>query len=79
MTIRKFLNSLDRTLMVSRKRREILKEQGYYPVVSDPSTAWADMHEWCEQHFGEDHYTWTGEVFWFETEQAAVLFALRWA
>ena len=39
-----------------------------------------ELHEWCEQHVGGKHYAWTGtSMFWFETEQSAVLFALRWS
>ena len=34
--------------------------------------------QWCREKFGADHYYWTGGAFWFETEKAAVLFALRW-
>lgn len=75
--IREFLNSLDRNSMVPRKWKDLLREQGYYPVAAGLGS-WADIHEWCNQHIGEQHYTWTGEVFWFETEQAAMLFTLRW-
>lgn len=40
---------------------------------------WQEVHAWCKNHFGEDHYTWTGSRFWFEQEHDAVLFALRWS
>lgn len=78
MTIREFVDSHNTWNTTSNNWREFLKEQGYYSV-SAGAGSWADIHEWCDQHIGEQHYTWTGEVFWFETEQAAVMFALRWA
>jgi hypothetical protein len=34
--------------------------------------------DWCREQFGEDHYCWTGGSFWFECEEHAVLFTLRW-
>lgn len=36
------------------------------------------MRAWCDEQFGEEHYAWTGSKFWFETEQDAIMFALRW-
>lgn len=59
-----------------------LRDAGYHEVPTAQLmgvTGWTDIHEWCLQKFGEDHYTWTGSIFWFETEQHAVLFTLRWA
>jgi hypothetical protein len=58
----------------------VLKVQGYMGVsvtINDliPGT---QMRTWCELNVGEEHYVWTGSQFWFETESAAVLFALRW-
>ena len=40
---------------------------------------WQEVHAWCQQHFGEDHYCWTGSRFWFDRSEDAILFALRWA
>jgi hypothetical protein len=59
-----------------------LQDAGYYCM--EPSREsirhyWQEMHHWCEQQFGKDRYAWTGSTFWFETEHAAVLFALRWS
>ena len=36
------------------------------------------IHKWCDDQFGKDHYAWTGSLFWFETEQDAAIFVLRW-
>lgn len=54
---------------------------GYYSVPLTGNAIgydWQDVHQWCEQQFGERHYAWTGNIFWFETEEAAAWFALRW-
>lgn len=54
---------------------------GYLPVKSGllgRDGEWQEIHRWCREHIGERHYAWTGSTFWFETEQAAALFALRW-
>lgn len=40
---------------------------------------WQEIHKWCEQQFGKEHYAWTGNVFWFESANDATLFALRWS
>lgn len=57
-------------------------QAGYYPVklgMLGVVGEWQECHRWCREHVGEQHYSWTGSTFWFETEQAAALFALRWA
>lgn len=58
---------------------DLLREHGYYSV---PSAGFLSLHnsrtDWCREQFGDDHFVWTGSDFWFETESAAVLFALRW-
>lgn len=59
-----------------------LKSAGYYSIkISGPNCIdrWEDIHDWCKEKFGNDHYAWTGTVFWFEREQHAVWFALRWS
>lgn len=58
------------------------REAGYYSVELTKNAItnwWGDVHKWCGETFGKEHYTWVGETFWFETEQAAVWFALRWS
>jgi hypothetical protein len=59
-----------------------LAEAGYFGVkVGGHSIEheWPNIHRWCEDQFGKNHYSWTGSTFWFETDRDAVLFALRWA
>ena len=39
---------------------------------------WPEMHDWCKEKFGAGQYTWTGRLFWFQNEQDAIMFMLRW-
>ncbi len=56
------------------------KEAGYHPArITDCLTCWDEIHNWCEDQYGNEHYTWTGTTFWFETEQDCILFLLRWS
>lgn len=59
---------------------EIFEQAGFYSAALGDlgNSDWQEIHQWCRQQFNRDHYTWTGSTFWFETEQAAVLFTLRW-
>lgn len=52
---------------------------GYYSHHLSSAKYWADIHQWCREHFGETHYAWTGSVFWFERREDAVFFKLRWS
>lgn len=57
------------------------RDAGYYGVdlSSKSNRGRRELHEWCHDHIGHQHYAWTGtSMFWFETKQSAVLFALRW-
>lgn len=36
------------------------------------------VHEYCNTVIGADRYTWTGDVYWFITEDDAVKFSLVW-
>ena len=56
-----------------------LKGARYFRVVAtgNPSQ-WNEMHRWCMTNFGVNHYTWTGNIFWFEREEDAVMFSLKW-
>ena len=51
---------------------------GYYQIEISGFDEWSETHKWCREQFGEDHYNWTGSIFWFETERDATFFALRW-
>lgn len=57
------------------------RDAGYFCVhpAVDSLSKWPKMHEWCQEQFGRDHYSWTGSTFWFENEQDAVLFTLKWS
>jgi hypothetical protein len=56
-----------------------LKQVGWHSVKIGLRQRWEPAHQWCIQQYGSDHYTWTGNCFWFETEQDALLFQLTWA
>lgn len=56
----------------------ILSNGGYYRVPVLSYSDWQEIMRWCNENVGEDHYTWTGYSMWFETSEAATLFALRW-
>jgi hypothetical protein len=81
-SIREFTRRIDRSGIHSQPGlwNQRLRAAGYYSAELglSPFTNWQHVHDWCCDQFGEDHYVWTGSTFWFETEQAAVLFALRW-
>ena len=51
---------------------------GYHSVRVN-TRGWHNIHSWCIENFGEQHYTWTGNVFWFDNEQNAIMFALKWS
>ena len=62
--------------------QEEYQAAGYYPVklgMLGLVGEWQECHQWCRDYIGEGHYSWTGSTFWFETEKAAIWFALRWA
>jgi hypothetical protein len=40
---------------------------------------WNEVHVWCQDQFGVEHYAWSGDVFWFDRKEDAVMFALRWS
>lgn len=65
----------------ARVREEYLAA-GYHPVecrLPPREGEWREIHQWCHDHIGEDHYSWTGFTFWFENTRDAVAFALRWS
>jgi hypothetical protein len=54
-------------------------DAGYYRIVISSARHWTEIHEWCKQEIGNSHYSWTGSNFWFETQEDAFRFALRWS
>ena len=55
----------------------VFEDQGYYSVLLRPRNK--ECYEWCAEQFGKEHFAWTGSKFFFETEQDAIMFKLRWA
>lgn len=56
------------------------EEAGYYNVEVDfDASTWALMHTWLQEHVGYEHYAHQGNDFWFDSEQDAILFALKWS
>lgn len=51
---------------------------GYHKVTISNDGSWAAMHEWCRKTVGEKNYAWAGSTFWFEKEEDAIEFTLRW-
>ena len=84
-TIRDFADNRVRVQAWSRSTaarvREEFRTAGYLPIqarILGQDGEWQKIHRWCRENIGEQHYSWTGSTFWFETERAAMLFALRW-
>jgi len=57
---------------------------GYHsvPLASNKNhyEKFAEAVIWCREQFGNNGFSWTGPraVFWFDSQENAVLFALRW-
>lgn len=51
---------------------------GYHKVVLTDITVWQEVHEWCKEEIGGNHYSWSGSNFWFENTEDAFRFTLRW-
>ena len=66
------------TLLDWRKQS---RENGYFEVCrsKQPPPAQYIIGQWCVDKFGSEHYSWDGTSWWFDSEENAVLFALRWA
>lgn len=54
-----------------------LNAAGYYVHKPSSNHNWQEMHEFCQSNFGQEHYTWVGSNFWFETEKDRNWFILR--
>jgi hypothetical protein len=59
---------------------EELERAGYHNVrlAYTYTGSWREIHDWCRQQFGKEHYAWTGYEFWFDDPKNATLFVLRW-
>lgn len=82
--VREYLDSVDEIDNYNQSQfkewNKILESGGYISVqFQNTNDNTRQVGQWCREKFGVEHYYWTGGSFWFETEKAAVLFALRWA
>ena len=68
----------DRTGLPPTDWHHRFKEAGYHSVSLNSLTEWQAIHTWCTRQVGKEHYAWTGQIFWFETQEAANWFTLRW-
>lgn len=57
---------------------KIFESAGYHHAMVG-SGHWREIHEWAVDTVGEMHYIWHGQHFWFETEEDAVMCALKWS
>lgn len=58
---------------------EILSAAGYHRADLNDSTHWKEVHIWCVEEFGQENYAWSGNIFWFQTNEAATWFTLKWS
>jgi hypothetical protein len=56
---------------------ELLANAGYISVEHQQGL-WQNVHDWCKEVIGYEHYSWTGSTFWFETKEHALMFKLCW-
>jgi hypothetical protein len=65
--------------LITTDWNELFKKQKFYSVdFGHDFTEYKNLHEWCNENIGSDHYIWTGSKMWFDTEQSVILFSLRW-
>jgi hypothetical protein len=82
ISIREFTSQVMKHALDSEEVRPIdwnsvLEDQGYYSVKLRYRNQ--ECYAWCDEQFGQEHFVWTGSNFFFETEQDAIMFTLRWA
>lgn len=60
------------------------RDAGYIGVAISDSYIFPNknIEIWCNENIGEDHYAWVGApdqfTYWFENEETALQFSLRW-
>jgi hypothetical protein len=52
----------------------VLEQAGYFQSSIDPKVFWEEAHRYMTDRYGKDNYIWTGEKFWFDTEEEAIQF-----
>ena len=75
----KYIDEGGRTDMLDWQKQ--FRKNGYFEVcgVAQPFSNQYIIGQWCVDKFGSEHYSWDGTSWWFDSEENAVLFALRWA
>ncbi len=81
---RRYESSADSNAMTNRIDNSMnwnqrFRDAGYYSALPGNLEHWGQIHQWCRDHIGEQHYCWAGSTFWFESKKDQVLFLLRWA
>lgn len=86
MNIREYIENIKDTESVNNPPtdydwRRALEKQGYPNILlsREGHLKWQEVHAWCEEKIGKDHYVWTGSRFWFDRIEDATLFALKWS
>jgi hypothetical protein len=84
MTIKEYVASIKAKLLFEPVQdydwRHAFNSKGYPSALlsEEGHKKWPEVHRWCREHIGEDHYAWTGSRFWFDNDEAAFKFILRW-
>lgn len=73
-----FVEQSDKQMISNIDWNGELERAGYHYVYLHQPGSWNDVHSWCQEQFGEEHYSWTGSKFWFDDPKNATLFSLRW-
>jgi hypothetical protein len=83
LSIREFVNNMPvGTTAHMIDWNNALRNSGYHEIeynqILNHDVSVLMIAQWCDEHVGIEHHVWTGGYWWFETEQAAMMFALRW-
>jgi hypothetical protein len=64
-------------LLRRREAHQKLRDDGWLPVKCSEYffKHWSQCHDRCREMFGKN-YTWTGDIFWFKTEEDIMIFKL---
>jgi hypothetical protein len=86
MTIKEFIDHISKLrynneLVEPIDWNDIFQSRGYFGVKVPKNTLdnGNEQWHWCNENFGSDNFTWTGDQYWFEYEEHALWFALRWS
>lgn len=68
----------------STKWNHRFRDAGYIEVIMTPAWIFSNknIEAWCNENVGTEHYAWVGDLaactYWFENEETALQFSLRW-